>query len=51
MEILIINGSPRLNGNSSILINEVTKIFDEENVTYTKYQIGKKQIKGRGMCL
>ena len=50
MKILIINGSPRLNGNSSILINEVTKIFDEENVTYTKYQIGKKQIKGCVAC-
>ena len=27
MKVLIINGSPRLNGNSSTLINEMKKIF------------------------
>ena len=32
MKVLIINGSPRLNGNSSRLINEMIIIFNKEGV-------------------
>lgn len=50
MKVLIINGSPRLNGNSSILINEMKKIFIQEGVEVDVYQIGNKPIRGCMAC-
>ena len=50
MKVLIINGSPRLNGNSSILINEMKKIFIQEGVEVDEYQIGNKPIRGCMAC-
>ena len=32
MKILIINGSPRANGNTSIAVNEMVKVFEAEGV-------------------
>ena len=29
MKVLIINGSPRLNGNTSIAVNEMVKVFTD----------------------
>ena len=46
MKVLIINGSPRKGGNSSILIKEATDIFDKEGVEHETYQIGSKKISG-----
>ena len=28
MKVLIINGSPRVNGNTSVAVNEIVKTFD-----------------------
>ena len=50
MKVLIINGSPRLNGNSSTLINEMKKIFIQEGVEVDEYQIGNKSIRGCMAC-
>lgn len=50
MKILIINGSPRLNGNSSKLIDEITSIFESEGATVNKYQIGPNAIRGCMAC-
>ena len=50
MKILIINGSPRLNGNSSKLINEMSNIFKDEKVEVDLYQIGSKAIRGCMAC-
>ncbi|EOS25242.1 hypothetical protein C804_04611 [Lachnospiraceae bacterium A4] len=33
MKVLIINGSLRINGNTSIVINEMAKTFHEEDAT------------------
>ena len=30
MKVLMINGSPRLNGNTSIALDEMKKVFEEE---------------------
>ena len=46
MKVLIINGSPRKDGNSSILIKEATNIFDNAGVEYEIYQVGGKRISG-----
>ena len=39
MRVLIINGSPRLNGNSTKLINEMVNVFNKENVEVDLYHI------------
>ena len=32
MKVLILNGSPRANGNTSIAVNEMVKVFADEGV-------------------
>ena len=39
MKVLIINGSPRANGNTARLLREATDVFDSEGVEYDVYQI------------
>ena len=50
MKVLIINGSPRLKGNSSTLVNEMIGIFNKEGVEVDNYQIGAKAIRGCMAC-
>ena len=50
MKVLIINGSPRINGNSSILVKELKGIFAKENVEVDEYQIASKAISGCMEC-
>jgi len=50
MRVLIINGSPRINGNSSILVKELKGIFAKDNVEVDEYQIGSKAIRGCMAC-
>ncbi len=50
MKVLILNGSPRLNGNTSLAINEVEKILDENNIEIIKYQVGNMNIRGCIAC-
>lgn len=46
MKVLIINGSPRVNGNTSLAVEEMRKIFEEESVETEILQIGMKDIRG-----
>lgn len=50
MKVLIINGSPRINGNTTIAINELEKVFKENNIEYNTFQIGNKAIRGCIAC-
>ena len=50
MKVLIINGSPRKNGNTSIALDEMVKIFDAENVASEIIHIGNKDIRGCIAC-
>ena len=50
MKVLIINGSPHTNGNTSIAINEMSKIFKKENIKHEIIQIGDKNIRGCIAC-
>lgn len=50
MKVLIINGSPRSNGNSTKLINEMVEVFNKEGVEVDCYQIGNKAIRGCMAC-
>lgn len=46
MKVLAINGSPRMNGNTSIALNEMKKVFDEEGIEVEIVQIGNKNVRG-----
>ena len=49
-KVLIINGSPRLNGNTAIAVREMEKVFHENGVEVTTVQIGNKDIRGCIAC-
>lgn len=50
MKVLIINGSPRVNGNTTIALNEMVKIFEKEGVETEVVQIGNKDVRGCIAC-
>ena len=50
MKVLIINGSPRANGNTSIAIDELVKTFITEGVEAEVCHIGNKDIRGCIAC-
>ena len=50
MKVLILNGSPRVNGNTTIALNEMISIFDSEGVETEVVQIGNKDIRGCIAC-
>ncbi len=49
-KVLIINGSPRIGGNTSIAIDEMVKVFEKENVEAEVVQIGNKDVRGCIAC-
>lgn len=50
MKVLMINGSPRVNGNTSIALKEMEKVFDEEGIKTEIVQVGNKDIRGCIAC-
>ena len=50
MKVLIINGSPRKNGNTAMAINEMQKVFDLGGVETKVIQIGGNAIRGCSAC-
>ena len=50
MKVLIINGSPRVNGNTSIAVAEMVKTFEAEGVEAEVCQIGNKAVRGCIAC-
>lgn len=50
MKVVAFNGSPRRNGNSSILIEEMFKIFQAEGIETDVIQIGNKPVHGCTAC-
>ena len=46
MKVLMINGSPRRNGNTAIALKEMEKVFAEEGVETEIVQIGNKAVRG-----
>ncbi|MBQ8178646.1 MAG: flavodoxin family protein [Clostridia bacterium] len=51
MKVLIINGSPRVNGNTTVAVNELVKTFHAEGVETEVFQVGGKDIRGCIACL
>ncbi len=50
MKVLIINGSPRVGGNTSIAVDEMATTFAEEGIETDIVQIGNKDIRGCIAC-
>lgn len=46
MKVLMINGSPRANGNTSIALGEMEKVFVKNGIEVETVQIGTKEIRG-----
>lgn len=49
-KVLIINGSPRVGGNTAIAVREMETVFRENGVEVTTVQIGGKAIRGCIAC-
>ncbi len=50
MKVLMINGSPRPDGNTSIALREMEKIFSREGIEAKTIQIGNMDIRGCIAC-
>lgn len=50
MKVLIINGSPRKNGNTAVAIREMEHVFAQEGVEVEVMQIGNMDIRGCTAC-
>ena len=51
MKVLMINGSPNPNGNTSIALAEMKKIFDEQGIETEIVHVGNKDIRGCIACM
>ena len=50
MKVLMLNGSPRAEGNTALALNEMEKVFKDEGREVKKLQIGNKDIRGCIAC-
>lgn len=50
MKVLILNGSPRRDGNTSIAIREMVKIFEVENIEIEVVSVGIEAVRGCIAC-
>ncbi len=50
MKVLILNGSPRVDGNTAIAVNEMRKVFADEGIETEVLQIGNQVIRGCIAC-
>ena len=50
MKVLLINGSPRKDGNTAIALNEMIKVFENQGIETELLHIGGKDIRGCIAC-
>ena len=50
LKVLIINGSPRIHGNTSIAVREMEHIFRENDVEVETFLVGNQAIRGCIAC-
>ena len=50
LRVLMLNGSPRANGNTSIALREMEKIFTESGVAVETVQVGHQAVRGCVAC-
>ena len=50
MKVLMINGSPRANGNTALALEEMKKVFEADGIETEILHIGNKDIRGCIAC-
>ena len=50
MKVLLINGSPKANGNTATALNEMVKVFEKEGIETEIVQVGNLPIRGCVAC-
>lgn len=50
MKVLILNGSPRINGNTTVALKEMEQVFEKEGIEYESIVVGNKDIRGCIAC-
>lgn len=50
MKVLLINGSPRANGNTALSLKEMAKVFEQEGVKSEIIHVGNKPVRGCVGC-
>ena len=50
MKVLLLNGSPRENGNTAIALNEMVQVFNKNGIETEVISVGQEQIKGCQAC-
>lgn len=50
MKVLLINGSPRANGNTALALAEMAKVFEKNGIESEVIQVGNKAIRGCSAC-
>ena len=50
MKVLLLNGSPKANGNTALALKEMENIFLQEGVEVETVQVGDKDIRGCVSC-
>lgn len=50
MKVIILNGSPRLNGNTTVAVDELVKTFEAEGVETEVIRVGNQQVRGCVSC-
>ena len=46
MKVLLINGSPRLNGNTALALSEMKKVFDKNGIETEIVSVGGRNVRG-----
>ena len=46
MKVLIINGSPRVGGNTTVALSEMEKVFAKNGIETETVQVGNMEIRG-----
>lgn len=50
MRVLMLNGSPRANGNTAVALNEMKKVFDAAGVDAEIVEVGNRDVRGCVAC-
>lgn len=50
MKVLLVNGSPRKDGNTTLALNEMAKVFEADGIETEMLRIGSKDVRGCIAC-
>ena len=50
MKVLLINGSPNVNGNTARALEEMRRVFEAEQIETEVIQVGNQEIRGCCAC-